>query len=259
MSSTDHHPQEHEKESLLNALESLVGLSSSHQDGSSAASLQGHSSQHNALTPSFQSKTNTEAHKAWWSKFFPSQDRIDHLLADESLGNYVVVRGQNKELFESMPLYVRLGMHMLFFHSKKASLLKYKDIDEALTKLSLHQGRVYDDASDPKAVQEHIQSFVETYQIALDELAEPDPSKYKTFNEFFYRQLKPESRPLPDPTDLKVISSAADCRLTVFDSVDEATKIWIKGKHFSLPELFQNDDIASKFPAGSSLAIFRLG
>lgn len=38
------------------------------------------------------------------------------------------------------------------------------------------------------------------------------PSAYKCFNDFFYRKLKPEARPIALPTDSSVVVSAADCR-----------------------------------------------
>ena len=38
------------------------------------------------------------------------------------------------------------------------------------------------------------------------------PSDYKSFNDFFYRKLKPEARPIASPADPSVVVSAADCR-----------------------------------------------
>lgn len=79
-------------------------------------------------------------------------------------------------------------------------------------------------------------------------------------NSFFYRKLRPDTRPITEPGNNAVISSAADCRLTVFDGVDSATKVWIKGKNFSIRHLLGDTNLADRaFPPGSSLAIFRLG
>lgn len=44
--------------------------------------------------------------------------------------------------------------------------------------------------------------------------------------------------------------SAADCRLHVFESVDFAKNIWIKGKNFSLVGLLQNTQIAKNYEGG---------
>lgn len=72
----------------------------------------------------------------------------------------------------------------------------------------------------------NIPSFIETYGIQLDDLLEPDISKYKCFNEFFYRKLKSDARPIQNADDTKGICSAADCRLTVYPSIDFAKQFW---------------------------------
>jgi Phosphatidylserine decarboxylase len=46
--------------------------------------------------------------------------------------------------------------------------------------------------------------------------------------QFFYRKLKPEARPIAQPKDMDVVVSAADCRLSAFATVDDATRCWIK-------------------------------
>jgi len=51
--------------------------------------------------------------------------------------------------------------------------------------------------------------------------------------------------------------SAADCRLSVFSTVSNATRLWIKGSDFSLATLLKDDGLADSFQGGS-IAIFRL-
>ena len=55
-----------------------------------------------------------------------------------------------------------------------------------------------------------------------------------SFNDFFYRRLKPSARPIEALDDPYRLVSAADCRLMVFATVHDATKIWIKGRDFSV-------------------------
>ncbi|CAF1369706.1 unnamed protein product, partial [Didymodactylos carnosus] len=86
---------------------------------------------------------------------------------------------------------------------------------------------------------------------------EPDLTKYSCFNEFFYRKLKPDARPITRVDDPTVVVSSADCRLILFNTVNDATRIWIKGHHFSLKHLFDNEEMAKSFEGGS-LAVFRL-
>jgi len=80
---------------------------------------------------------------------------------------------------------------------------------------------------------------------------------FKTFNEFFYRKLKPAARPIAFQGDPKVAVSPADCRLNAFPTIDEATKIWIKGKNFTLYNLLLSDELVAKY-TGGSLIVARL-
>lgn len=86
---------------------------------------------------------------------------------------------------------------------------------------------------------------------------EPDPTKYKNFNEFFARELKDGARPIAEPENPSAVSSPADCRLTVFPTVDLATKYWIKGFGFTLEKLLGSSELAQKFDGGN-IAIARL-
>ncbi|PWN50204.1 hypothetical protein IE53DRAFT_330720 [Violaceomyces palustris] len=250
-----HKPVAGEHEILANVLENLVGATD-HRDGTTILVS---SVSHNALTPA---TTSTKENYHWWERFFPEglSDRIQQLFADHHMGNFVAIRGQpGVKIFESMPIYVRVGMHLLFFKAKEESFLRYESVEDLLKTASVRQGRIYDDESDPKAVLAHVQSFVETYSIDLSELEQPDPARYPSFNSFFFRKLRPGARPISEPANDRVVSSCADCRITVFENVDQATKVWIKGKEFTIGRLLSDTNLADReFPPGSSLAIFRL-
>ena len=75
----------------------------------------------------------------------------------------------------------------------------------------------------------------------------------------FSSKLKPTARPVENPDDPNRLVSGADCRLMAFDTVNEATRIWIKGREFSvarlLGEAYANQ--AEKYNGGA-LCIFRL-
>jgi len=125
-----------------------------------------------------------------------------------------------------------------------------------LREQSIKQGKIFDD---PKSANS-IPSFIETYSIQTEELLEPDVSKYKNFNEFFFRKLKPDARPVQNEDDKDVIVSAADSRLTVFVSVDVAKAFWVKGQNFNIPNLLNLPPTAPEVAPfqNASLAIFRL-
>lgn len=82
---------------------------------------------------------------------------------------------------------------------------------------------------------------------------------FKTFNEFFYRALKPGARPCSAPDEPGIVVSPADCRAVVFDRMEEATGIWVKGREFSVARLLGDaypEDV-QRFKNGA-LGIFRL-
>lgn len=61
--------------------------------------------------------------------------------------------------------------------------------------------------------------------------------EFKTFNEFFYRKLKPTARPCSAPDNPHIIVSPADCRSVVFNRMEDAQRIWVKGREFSIERL----------------------
>ena len=61
--------------------------------------------------------------------------------------------------------------------------------------------------------------------------------QFKTFNEFFYRKLKPDARPCSAPDNPHIIVSPADCRSVVFNRMEDAQRIWVKGREFSIERL----------------------
>jgi len=77
-----------------------------------------------------------------------------------------------------------------------------------------------------------------------------DVSSFKTFNQFFYRHLRPEVRPFS--LDSNVLVAPADARYTFMQELDGETFVPIKGVDFTVKELLGgefNDEI--DFSAGS--------
>ncbi|KAF8935674.1 hypothetical protein BGZ47_009804 [Haplosporangium gracile] len=192
-------------------------------------------------------------HKTWFPYVHPYQ-WVHKLYKAYRYGNYVIVdRKTGKTEWEDMPVYARIGMHLLFACQFDHRLLETHRLQNLFLKESETQGKHFDD---PASVC-HIAPFIKTYKLDLTELLEEDVSKYKTFNEFFYRQLKKDARPIDSKDDPTVITSATDCRLVCFDSISTAQKFWIKGQKFTLPTFLQDDALAKEFDQ-ASMAIFRL-
>lgn len=134
----------------------------------------------------------------------------------------------------------------------RTAVLKRNTAQRILTNMTVKQGRRFDS---PDSARE-IQPFIKFHNLDMSEVLEP-VSNFKTFNEFFYRKLKPGSRPCDSPDDKKVAVSAADCRMMAFSTVDDATRLWIKGMEFSLRKLLDDPTEAQNYEGGS-LCIFRL-
>jgi phosphatidylserine decarboxylase len=120
--------------------------------------------------------------------------------------------------------------------------------------MSFKQGRKYDD---PASVSQ-IEGFVNFHQLDMGEVLLP-MDKFKNFNQFFYRALKPDARPCSAPDRPEVVTSPADCRSVVFNRLDIAQKIWVKGRDFTVERLLGNayPEDASRY-ANGALGIFRL-
>lgn len=103
--------------------------------------------------------------------------------------------------------------------------------------------------------------FISEYDIDVDEFAK-SPFDFKTFNEFFYRALKPAARPIAPGERVAVLP--ADGRHLAFANVDTADGFYVKGAKFSLAALFGEDRLseeqrvlAREF-AGGAMLISRL-
>lgn len=125
-------------------------------------------------------------------------------------------------------------------------------------KLSLHllvkrklisalYGRMKDSPSSVK----HIQSFVDDLGIDMTE-AVKSIDEFTSFNDFFYRKLKPESRPIGEG-----IVSPADAKLIAFENVTDLDSFFIKGNEFTLAKFLKDESLAKKY-SNASILIFRL-
>ncbi|KII87243.1 hypothetical protein PLICRDRAFT_55231 [Plicaturopsis crispa FD-325 SS-3] len=225
-----------------------------HKDVATAlSSLVGKSAEHGDVEHSIHAHTSSLHGIPWIHKLVPG---LQILESKYHVGNFVRIRGSDEKFFESMPIYARIGMHLLFYGKKQLEALQTQTVEQLLRSQSIKQGKIYDDPESVKS----IASFAKLYEIQTDDLLVPDLSAYKTFNEFFYRKLKDGARPVQNADDPAAFCSAADSRLTVYQTVNLAKEFWIKGRRFSVPLLL---DVTPDSPTalqfdGASLAIFRL-
>ncbi|KAL0758985.1 hypothetical protein Bca101_075135 [Brassica carinata] len=125
---------------------------------------------------------------------------------------------------------------------------------EILQKLSEKQGKKMNTVESALKIASFLKFFKD--QINMAEVKYP-LQHFKTFNEFFIRELKPGARTMAYMNRDDVAVCAADCRLMVFQSVEDSTRFWIKGRKFSIRGLLGKNVNRNAFLDGS-LVIFRL-
>ncbi|MCT4580352.1 MAG: phosphatidylserine decarboxylase [Flavobacteriales bacterium] len=110
---------------------------------------------------------------------------------------------------------------------------------------------IYGRRMDAKTSIKKIKPFVEDLNIDMTEsLLKID--QFSSFNDFFYRKLKPESRPIGDG-----FVSPGDGRLLAFENIDSIHSFFVKGRKFTLSEFLQDHKLAKKYEGGT-LIILRL-
>jgi phosphatidylserine decarboxylase len=96
--------------------------------------------------------------------------------------------------------------------------------------------------------------FIVNYDLDVDEFAKK-PYSFKTFNEFFYRALKPGARPIAGGEHLAVLP--ADGRHLAIQAIDGTDGFYAKGQRFDLKAFLRDEQLAMEF-AGGSMLISRL-
>lgn len=203
------------------------------------------------IKPSYVS--HTYASKRWYSKAFIKLGYGKVALGSNNGNILVQDRTTGIILEEKMMAYVRLGIRVLY---QGTNAIQMRHLKKLLKKLTVRQGKYFDLASSVK----EIPSFVRFHHLDLKECLSENINDYKTFNEFFFRKLKDGARPVEASDNKNIISSAADCRCTAFNTIDSATRIWIKGSDFTIEKLFAGryTEYLKSFSSNCSIAIFRL-
>lgn len=197
--------------------------------------------------------TASQAQRKWYSKVITKISYGGYKLGANSANILVQDRltGQINE--ERMSVYVRLGIRLLYKALGSREMEK-KRIKKMLRSLSIKQGKKYDDPASAS----QIQGFINFHRLDMSEVLRPTED-FKNFNDFFYRQLKPDARPCSASDNTNIIVSPADARSVVFDTMDDATRIWVKGRDYSVEKLLGDAyPLEAKRYKGGSLGIFRL-
>ena len=100
--------------------------------------------------------------------------------------------------------------------------------------------------------QSKVLPFIDDYNMVEADFADT-PDSYATFNDFFYRKLRPEARPIADSP----IVFPADGRHLGFPNIDQIDGFFVKGQSFDLDALIADKELSKKF-RGGTLVLSRL-
>ncbi|TPE52014.1 phosphatidylserine decarboxylase [Maribrevibacterium harenarium] len=100
-----------------------------------------------------------------------------------------------------------------------------------------------------------IKQFVKKYQVDMSEAAEPNPTAYRNFNDFFTRALKPNARPIVSSDNL--IACPADGAVSQIGDIEYGTIYQAKGHYYGLTELLGGDaKLSDQFLGGKFATIY---
>jgi len=103
---------------------------------------------------------------------------------------------------------------------------------------------------DQPASRQKIAPFIQQYELDASEFLR-DAEDFASFNEFFYRELKPQSRPI-DADSLSVVFPADGRHLCVPD-ISKSDGLFVKGEMFRLETLLDDAKLAQEYAQGSLL------
>ncbi|MBM6875094.1 phosphatidylserine decarboxylase [Fusobacterium mortiferum] len=103
----------------------------------------------------------------------------------------------------------------------------------------------------PESVKK-IPSFIEQADINIAE-AKKRVEEFKSFNDFFYRELKEGTRTVDYREN--VLASPADGKILAFENLDREKEFYIKGDKFTLEEFFADKKLANKYKNGVFMII----
>jgi phosphatidylserine decarboxylase len=96
--------------------------------------------------------------------------------------------------------------------------------------------------------------FLKLFSVDMSEAVEVDPYRYRTFNDFFTRALRPEARPIaPDPA---AIVSPVDGMVSECGAIEENRLLQAKGQVYTLGDLLAGQPWAEHFEGGTFATIY---
>ncbi|MDF2550008.1 MAG: psd [Chlamydiales bacterium] len=92
--------------------------------------------------------------------------------------------------------------------------------------------------------------FIRSFNVKVEEF-EKKVESFTSFNDFFYRKLKKEARPIE--ADPNVAVMPADGRYLAFQHISAVDEFFVKGDKFNLETFLQSKELAKEYEGGSLL------
>ncbi|ETW95004.1 MAG: hypothetical protein ETSY1_32435, partial [Candidatus Entotheonella factor] len=103
-----------------------------------------------------------------------------------------------------------------------------------------------------------VEQWIESLGDIMQEFIVP-PGGFKSYNDFFIREVKPGARPIASPGDDSIVVSPADCVINmIVDNLTEETNISVKTVSLNVKQLLNNSYYASKFVGGTAVSCILL-
>ncbi|MEP3479537.1 MAG: phosphatidylserine decarboxylase [Fuerstiella sp.] len=103
---------------------------------------------------------------------------------------------------------------------------------------------------DAAKTKQKVAPFIQTYGLDASEFVE-DVDHFANFNEFFFRKLKPDSRPIN--LDPSTVVFPADGRHLCVPDVSQSHGLFVKGEMFDIHALLDDRKLSQKYAHGSLL------
>ncbi|MDP5169976.1 MAG: archaetidylserine decarboxylase [Bacteroidia bacterium] len=99
------------------------------------------------------------------------------------------------------------------------------------------------------ASKKNILPFVRQFGINLEEAIKP-VEEFSSFNDFFYRKLRPNVRPIGQG-----FVSPADGKLIAFETISDISSFFVKGLPFTVASFLKNKDLAAQYQDASMILV----
>lgn len=126
-----------------------------------------------------------------------------------------------------------------------------KSLTELFIKKKLFT-KLYGYFCDTKFSKGKIHKFINNFNIDMD-ISESKEDEFNNFNEFFVRKLIKEARPID--TNIDLLTSPGDGRLLAYQNISINKLIQVKGIHYTLGELINDEELAQSFEGGTCLVL----